>query len=201
MNTGRILILGNMPIARNLSDQIDGFDRVVRFNFCQGLPAHLGQKCTDLWLSSRGKQALKLANQFPNIKVLEQLNVMFTDPKPSPFSQWALRLIRRRSGVDYAQMIAANLPSSANINRICSTQHASFMKHLLTFSEPGGNYYGPSSGTLAIHHFLQHYQNVTIAGFGFEGWKRHPWQQEKNYVLQLISQHRIRLLASDVNSI
>ena len=49
---------------------------------------------------------------------------------------------------------------------------------------------------LAIEHFLKQQAQVHIIGFCFKGWKRHPWDLEKQYVASLIAKQKVQFLKS-----
>lgn len=45
-----------------------------------------------------------------------------------------------------------------------------------------------------MHYFIERFQHVTIIEFGFKGWKRDSWAQEKQYVDKLVKQGKIEFL-------
>ncbi|AOT07619.1 glycosyltransferase family 29 protein [Pseudoalteromonas luteoviolacea] len=191
MQNKNVLIIGNGPVNTDISKQVEEFDRVVRFNFCAGLPAHLGTKCTDLWLSSRGRQAMKIAQQFPRLNLSNLSQVMLTDPKQSIFKQILFKAINRKGKIDFGDKIARHVDDKQIIQRIDQRYRASVLSDLLKLGKPECKPVCPSSGLLAMHYFIERCQHVTITGFGFQGWKRHPWAQEKQYVDKLVKQGKI----------
>lgn len=56
-----------------------------------------------------------------------------------------------------------------------------------------------STGFLAANYFLrnQAYQDydVYLHGFSFEGWDGHNWDKEKEYMNQMIQQHKIHIFS------
>lgn len=196
MTKQTVLIIGNGPVEKDVSKALSSFDRVVRFNMCANMPANLGQKCTDLWLVGRGKQGAMLCAAFPGIDITQLKNVMITDPKPSLFTQPFYKLINRRGCIDHGDEIIRKYSPHANVSRIAQHDKTALLKHLYTFGKPAFRAITPSSGTLAIEYFLKQQAQVHIIGFGFKGWKRHPWDLEKQYVASLIAKQKVQLLKS-----
>lgn len=191
-----VLIIGNGPVEDDISKSINSFDRVVRFNMCANMPEHLGLKCTDLWLVGRGKQGLKFTTAFPAIDIKRLQNVMITDPKPNLFTQTFYKLIQRKGCIDHGNKITLKYSEHANVERIPQHEKNAFLKHLHTFGKPAFKPKAPSSGVLAIEYFLKQQAQVYITGFGFKGWKRHPWNLEKLYVESLIAEQKVQVLKS-----
>lgn len=189
-----VLIIGNGPVEKDFSETLNSFDRVVRFNMCANMPRFLGHKCTDLWLVSKGKQGIKFTAAFPAVDIDRVQNVMITDPQPNRFMQFFYRLIKRKGSIDHGDEITLKYSTYANVERITHKAKEALLKRLYTFGKPVCKAKAPSSGMLAIEYFLQQQAQVYIVGFGFKGWKRHPWNLEKRYVESLIKQHKIQLL-------
>ncbi|RZF84026.1 hypothetical protein EXT46_04395 [Pseudoalteromonas sp. CO325X] len=189
-----VLILGNAPIKDNLAAQVDAFERVVRFNFCAGMPVNLGSKCTDLWLTGRGRQAAKLLQQPIAVDLGRLQNVVITDPPAQPVMQSLFRLIRRQGKYDHGAALLAKFAQSQSGWRVSKETRKQLLKRLHTYGKPQYKPVCPSSGTLAIDHFLQQGHRVTITGFGFQGWKRHPWDLEQRYVAELVDTGKLQWL-------
>ncbi|TQF71281.1 hypothetical protein [Pseudoalteromonas luteoviolacea] len=194
MQNEKVLILGNGLINKDVRHQIDDFDRVVRFNFCAGLPTHLGTKCTDLWLSSRGKQAKKIASDFPSIDTNSLQQVVLTEPAPHRVKQNLFKLIKRKGKIDYSDEIISHIENKNIVTRLEEPYRRAVLADLLQLGRPEYKPVCPSSGMLAIIYFIKKYQKVTIAGFGFQGWKRHPWGLEKKKVNELVRQGKLSWL-------
>ncbi len=189
-----VLIIGNGPIDEKLADQVDKFDRVVRFNNCAGMPSHLGTKCTDLWLTGRGKQAQRLA-ALPAIVAPHHLTkVMISDPKPNRFGQWFYQTIKRKGNIDHGEALLAKYAQAQEQGRVTQRCRMQLLNYLLGLGKPEHTPRWPSSGVLAINHFVSLGYHVYIVGFGFQGWKRHPWSLERRYVEQLSQQGRLSYL-------
>ncbi|MEI8641665.1 hypothetical protein P4S68_13415 [Pseudoalteromonas sp. Hal099] len=137
-----------------------------------------------------------LCAAFPDIDITQLKNVMITDPKPNLFTQPFYKLINRRGCIDHGGEIIRKYSPHANVSRIAQHDKAVLLKHLYTFGKPAFKAKTPSSGMLAIEHFLKQQAQVYIIGFGFKGWKRHPWDLEKQYVASLIAKQKVQLLKS-----
>ncbi|MCF2857136.1 hypothetical protein L1286_06625 [Pseudoalteromonas sp. SMS1] len=197
MKTQSVLVLGNGPINMDISSEVNHFDRVVRFNFCSGFPEHLGEKCTDLWLSSRGKQAKKLAENFPKFNMENLQSVVLTEPAPNPFKQYLFKTIKRKGKIDFSNDIINNIENKHIVSRLDKQYRRDHLIDLLKLGKPDHKPICPSSGLLAIAHFIERGHKVTIAGFGFQGWKRHPWRLEKKKVSQWVERGNVCWLNLD----
>lgn len=190
----QIIILGNGPINTELAEQVDNCPSVVRFNRCAAMPAHLGKRCTDLWLLGRGRQAQSLLEE-PLVMPLEGLSkIMVTDPAPNLFMQQLFKLIRRHGRLDHGDALFKHYGTGLHQERLTQQFRQSLLAYLLTLGPTIHKPYCPSSGTLAITHYLKLFSKVHIAGFGFQGWKRHPWHLEKRYVAELIDENKVVVL-------
>ncbi|WP_105253329.1 hypothetical protein [Pseudoalteromonas sp. T1lg75] len=189
-----ILIIGNAPIGEDIRAEVETYTRVVRFNFCAGMPSHLGRKCTDLWLSSRGRQAHKLAHSPLDIDPRQLQSVVLTDPEPNPVAQRFFRLLGRQGSLDHGEALMAKFAQAHSSTRITSLARQQLLAELLRLGQPQCRPKWPSSGTQAIAHFAASGRPVHIIGFGFQGWKRHPWQLEQRYVAKLQEQGKLSYL-------
>lgn len=186
-----IIILGNGPISADIAKQVDSCERVVRFNFCANMPENLGTKCTDLWLTGRGRQAAKLLTAPINPKLYNIKNLVITDPEPVATKQLFFKLIHRQGKLDHGDLLQKKYSPVGQSFRLSRAYRSELLSRLLLLGEPNCKPRCASSGLLAIEYFLQHYKTVHIAGFGFQGWKRHPWQQEKQYIASLINAGKV----------
>ncbi|WP_405128363.1 hypothetical protein [Pseudoalteromonas sp. PB2-1] len=191
----KIIILGNGPINTDLTEQVNHCPRVVRFNHCAAMPDYLGQRCTDLWLVGRGRQALSLLNT-PQMSLEGLSQVMITDPTPNSVAQFFFKLIQRKGKVDFGEALISAYAQKCQVERLTAQFRQSLLNELLALGSPIHRPRCVSSGTLAIAYFLVRFKYVHIAGFGFQGWKRHPWNLEKQFVEQLVAEKRVILLDS-----
>ncbi|WP_105199947.1 hypothetical protein [Pseudoalteromonas sp. T1lg10] len=193
-NKEPILIIGNAPITADIRAEVDSYTRVVRFNFCAGMPQHLGRKCTDLWLSGRGRQAHKLAHSHLDIDPQQLLSLVITDPPPNPVTQTCFRLLGRQGSLDHGEALMAKFAPAHSKKRITAAVRQQLLAELLRLGQPECKPKWPSSGTQAIAHFVAAGTPVHIIGFGFQGWKRHPWRLERRYVAKLQEQGKLSYL-------
>ncbi|MBS3797149.1 MULTISPECIES: hypothetical protein [unclassified Pseudoalteromonas] len=190
-----ILIIGNAPITEDISAEVETYTRVVRFNFCAGMPTHLGRKCTDLWLSARGRQAHKLAHSQLDIDPRQLHSLVITDPEPNPIAQRFFRLLGRRGNLDHGDALMVKFAGAQTSTRITALARQQLLTELLRLGRPDCTPRWPSSGTQAIAHFAASGRPVHIIGFGFQGWKRHPWPLEQRYVAKLQAEGKLSYLA------
>ncbi len=200
MNTKTLIIVGNGPIECDLSKQIDSADYVVRFNQPQTHNGMSGSKTDQLVFATSSKQAwMSLDDQ----KFLSSKAV--TDAKEIVFAIHPL--------------IIKKYHPQPNILSYCFGKRAdATFKAINTFGECGKttrllppDFYLSAASALGIHdeslkntfpstgflsiwqhlHDDTHDYTIKICGFGWEGWKRHPWAQEKQWVNEQIAAGRI----------
>ncbi|MEM0516357.1 hypothetical protein WCN91_13205 [Pseudoalteromonas sp. YIC-827] len=189
-----ILIIGNAPITEDISAAVETYARVVRFNFCAGMPRHLDRKCTDLWLSGRGRQAHKLVHSHLDIDAQQLQSVVVTDPTPNPLTQRCFCLLGRQGSLDHGEALVTKFAPAHSKTRITALARKQLLTELLSLGQPECKPKWPSSGTQAIAHFVATGAPVHITGFGFQGWKRHPWLLEQRYVAKLQEQGKLSYL-------
>ncbi|AXV63981.1 MULTISPECIES: hypothetical protein [Pseudoalteromonas] len=194
MQQPNIIILGNGPVGAHIAASVNRCPRVVRFNRCADMPAHLGKRCTDLWLVGRGYQAHGLLERPLTIPLEGLSQVMITDPNPHPLLHCFFKLIHRKGKIDYANQLFKMYGLHCKCERLSAQFRQSLLAHLLTLGPVIHRPYCPSSGTLAIAFYLSQFDKIHIAGFAFRGWKRHPWHLEKRYVDGLIAANKVVLL-------
>ena len=125
-------------------------------------------------------------------QLLEQ--VMITDPAGHPLSQWCYRTIRRKGNINHGSALLDKYAGARHLGRLTHQSRQALMTQLSTLGRTRHRAKWPSSGLLAIDHFIRHGYHVHIVGFGFTGWKRHPWELEKRFVEQLSRQGQLSYL-------
>lgn len=194
MNRVKIIIVGNGHLSQTDNADIDSSDIVVRFNLPPKEHLLRNPKTDVLVISNSSKQTKDLITNSDYLKSplfsrAETLIFPYSKevisrymPKPNIISWLAGRRadlsdtcikIARKHNKEYQILTTETyLKACANIG---IKKHQ--MKSLF-----------PSSGIMAIQFMIDkfiHYAPIQLRGFGFDGWKRHHWTGEKNYVKQL----------------
>lgn len=203
MNKKTLIIVGNGPIECDLSKQIDNADYVVRFNQPQLHNGMSGTKTDQIVFATSSKQAWMSLNdqKFLNSKaVTEAQEILFAihpliikkyHPQPNIISY----CFGKRADATYEAINVFGEHGKAV--RILPPEF--YLKAASIVGIQGDSLKNtfPSTGFLSIwqhlHDDLENY-TIKICGFGWKGWKRHPWAQEKQWVSEQIAAGRIEKL-------
>jgi hypothetical protein len=192
MAARRVVVVGNGPLPRDLSAEVDSADEVVRFNEPKAAKGMSGTRCDRLFINNSGKPMQR----------------RIADPAyaASPFVQAAREVIfAYHPKVIRDYLVQPNVLSRLRGRRSDWTRQAIEMlgragKEIRimppAFYEQGCDDLGipadrrrtmfPSTGFLGLRYVVQHYSqpewSIEICGFSHEGWKRHAWQDERGWV-------------------
>ncbi|CZT37418.1 hypothetical protein [Rhizobium sp. 9140] len=172
----RTAIIGNAPEFDGRSLDIDGYDRVVRFNNTAGLGSMSGTKTSELVLVSRGGQPAEwLADpafaQRKAVRDAERVTLVFPPSEKPEDGCHAEGLCVRLDplGKDIGWIDAATE----------SRARAALLAHggLSTSALSSGFLY--SFRTLEAADLAS--SSFDIFGFGFDGWVGHAWSAERSW--------------------
>ncbi|MGU3576183.1 hypothetical protein ACLBWZ_11650 [Brucellaceae bacterium C25G] len=198
-----LVLVGNAPLTADLSDKIDNADYVVRFNDANH-PRQLGGTKTDLLMVAATSKHMQKRLQEPDFielpvfkaaqEIMLPLHPSIIEkyhPKPNILS----RLKGRRA--DWTHQTVDIIGLYKDI-RIMSPQFYMQACAELGIAEKDMKKLFPSTGFLGIWHILQtrnvNEWDVRICGFTWEGWKRHAWDAERQWIEQKINKGRLSFL-------
>ena len=200
---GRVVVVGNGKLPRDLTDEVESADFILRFNEPKGSIGLSGVKTDMLMVSNSGKpmqRRLRDPGYFRSAIVQNAGEIVF------PYHPYAIR----------TYMIRPNWMSSLRgrkadwtIQAVEAFGMAGKQVRIMppSFYEDGCAELGiprermrtvfPSTGYLGLRHVFHHYpeHHVQIRGFSWEGWKRHAWSDERGWVEKKIADGRLTMMA------
>ncbi|WP_244642357.1 hypothetical protein [Phyllobacterium sp. 628] len=194
-------IVGNGPIAADLSAAIDASDFVVRFNEPKCSIGMSGTRTDILFMCNAGKPMQRrlsdpLFLQSPILQAAEQVILAYHPhiiaryfPKPNPLSQ----IKGRRS--DWTMETVKALGAVGKANTILPVQFYLNGCRELGLPEAQMGKVFPSTGYFGIYYVLNHKQfanwDISVCGFSWQGWKRHAWADEQQWVKSKVETGRL----------
>lgn len=191
-----VVLVGNAPLRSDFSQKIDEADYVVRFNEPKQSIGMSGTKTDLLMVATTSKPMQKRLQesefvQSPIFQAAQEIMLPYHPsivekyhPKPNIFS----RLKGRRA--DWTHQTVDVIGLYKNI-RIMSPQFYIQACEDLDIPEQNMKKQFPSTGFLGIWHMLQTHNtdkwNIRICGFTWEGWKRHAWDAERQWIEKKIT--------------
>lgn len=201
--TGRVVVVGNGPLQRDLTDEIESADYVLRFNEPKESIGKSGIKTEMLMVSNSGKpmqRRLRDPGYFRSAIVQAAREIVF------PYHPYAIRTWMHRP----------NLLSRLRGRRADWTLEAVYAMGMAgkevrimppSFYEEGCAELGispdrmhnlfPSTGYLGLRYVFNEFPDhrVEICGFSWEGWKRHAWADERGWVEKKMADGRLTMMA------
>ncbi len=195
--TGRVVVVGNGPLPRDLSDDIDSADFVLRFNEPKASKGMSGVKTDMLMVNNSGKpmqRRLRDPGYFRSAIVQEAREVVFPY-HPFTIRTWMIRpsLLSRLRGrrADWTlQAIEAMGQAGKEIRVMPPAFYEDSCEEL---GVPGSKMHEvfPSTGYLGLRHIFLRFPTpeyrIELCGFSWEGWKRHAWADERSWVEKKIA--------------
>ncbi|NHT77090.1 hypothetical protein G8E10_15340 [Rhizobiaceae bacterium CRRU44] len=172
----RTAIIGNAPEFDGTDLDLDGYDRVVRFNNTAGLGSTSGTKTSELVLVSRGGQPAEwLADpaftQRKAVRDAERVTLVFP-PSEKPEDECHAEGLREHLG-----------PLGKDIGSIDAATESRARASLLAHGALSTS--ALSSGFLYSFRTLEaedsRSSSFDIFGFGFDGWDGHAWSAERSW--------------------
>ncbi|MBC2884444.1 glycosyltransferase family 29 protein [Ochrobactrum sp. CM-21-5] len=199
-----IFIVGNGPLPRDLSKEIDSADFVVRFNEPRNSIGMSGTKTDLLMLATSSKQMQQwLADPaFLRSAIFSNAPAVLFAFHPSIIRRFHPRpnLLSRIKGrrADWTLKAIEVLGMAGKEIRIMPPQLYFDVCEELGIGASDMKKVFPSTGFigiwLALRDFPQTEWNVEICGFSWEGWKRHDWPAEKRWIERKINDGSINAI-------
>lgn len=187
-----VAIVGNGPLAYGLAARIDASDMVIRFNEPAFQPERSGRRTDILFLMNSGKSM--------------QARLSDPDFRRSPFFAGAGRII-----LPYHPSIIAKYHPKPNPLSRLKGRKADWTAETVAMCREAGkevlvlppefyeescadlgiapaerNRVFPSSGFLGIRYALEEFarspEEIALYGFSWQGWKRHAWDKEREWM-------------------
>ncbi|HET7411803.1 MAG TPA: hypothetical protein VFJ18_03995 [Pararhizobium sp.] len=199
----KLFVVGNGPLPENFAATIDAADKVVRFNEAKQPLSASGTKTDLLFLNNTGKPMQRRLNDPGYIvsPIIRSAGTIVFAYHPTTIAQYLIRpnLLSRLKG-RRADWTAAALDMFGGAGKDVLILPP-------TFYEEGCAELGipahamrkvfPSTGYFGIRYVLREFPaqewDIDICGFSWEGWKRHAWGNERQWVETLAEERRVRV--------
>jgi len=199
-----LIIVGNAPLPRDLSAEVDAADFVVRLNEPKQSIGMSGTRTDILMLATSSKPMQRRLRdpgfvQTPTFKAAKEVMLAYHPSiirKYHPRPNFLSRLKGRRG--DWTMQTIEVVGSAGKEIRIMPPQFYLAGCKELGVTEENISKVFPSTGFFGIWYMLekcpQESWDVKICGFTWEGWKRHTWGDERSWVEQKVESGRISLI-------
>ncbi|HHV68104.1 MAG TPA: hypothetical protein GXX48_10745, partial [Ochrobactrum intermedium] len=186
-----LIIVGNAPLPRDLSAEVDAADFVVRFNEPKQSIGMSGTRTDLLMLATSSKPMQRRLRdpgfvQTPTFKAAKEVMLAYHPSiirKYHPRPNFLSRLKGRRG--DWTMQTIEVVGSAGKEIRIMPPQFYLAGCKELGVTEENISKVFPSTGFFGIWYMLekcpQESWDVKICGFTWEGWKRHTWGDERSW--------------------
>ncbi len=197
----KIMIVGNGEVLPGAAGLIDSSDLVIRFNDCRTY-GEAGEKTDVVAICNTGRpgKARLASADWASHPAVQQAGAIWSVRDPAKFT--ALRGVLAVSHpelddfcddytADFARLCVCLGKKHSVISRAV---HEAVDTQLQAFApEP---YVVPSSGLIVIAFVLESFRDaeISIAGFGHEGWEGHPFAAERKLVERLIGEGHLSRL-------
>lgn len=187
----RMIILGNAPLRKNLSDYIDSSALVVRFNECKNLGRRVGTKTDYLCINNLGPPANRYVKKrlIEKLPFLDEIQEIWIPRSSSVMLAHSLKVEPLLSEFELRDrtedIVSSNSLWSKKIVRFSEELNLRVIKNISRYSQT--DFMEPSTGILAIEYVLSEARfrkfHKILLGFNFKGWFGHPWDAEEALLL------------------
>jgi hypothetical protein len=201
----KLFIVGNGPLLSDMSEQVDGSDHVIRFNEPKASIGMSGTKTNWLFVCNTGKpmeRRLKDPN-YPTSPIVQAAEFVILVSHPTAVQKYALkpslwaRIKGRRAEWTWASMTMFGNAGKTVAILPPTYYEAGCIELGLDLSQLLDDRTFPTTGYFGIRYALEHLPaekwDVEIAGFSWQGWKNHTWNQEKEWILRKAEERNIRI--------
>ncbi|MBV2142447.1 glycosyltransferase family 29 protein [Falsochrobactrum sp. TDYN1] len=199
-----LVIVGNGPLNRDLSAQVDGADLVLRFNEPRVSIGMSGSKTDMLMLATSSKQMQQWISDpaFVNSEIVRNTPEILFAFHPSIIKRFhhhpnfLSRLKGRRA--DWTVQAIDYFGQAGKKIRIMPAQFYFDVCEELGIGSERMKEMFPSTGFFGIWLVLRKYSqphwDIKICGFSWEGWKRHDWAAERQWIEARIKEGKLQIL-------
>ncbi len=203
-NRKRLVIVGNGPLPRDLSAEVDRADHVIRFNDPKEGVGLSGSRTDQLFMVNSGKAMQRLLDdpafvQTPLFRAAHEIVLVY---HPSIIARYlpGPNLLARLGGRrgDWTARAVAMFGKAGKEIRIMPPQFYRDACQALGVSGEGRNNAVPSTGYLGMWYALKRFPaerwRIEICGFTWAGWKRHAWGDERSWVEAQVEAGRLTMM-------
>lgn len=199
----RIAIVGNGDIPEGMAGAIDSADIVIRFNLCRSV-GNGGSRTDIIAVCNTGRPALEMlaGGRWKASECVRQAREIWCVRTSKMFAAMREPLSRSHPDLDdfcddYTAGFEAFAQATGRRLRVIPAAVHHALDASLARLDPSP-YVVPSSGLIVIAHVLDNIagaaDEISIAGFGHQGWQWHPFAAERRWVEDRIAAGRLRRL-------
>jgi len=199
------IIIGNAKLERDLSAVVDDSQFVMRFNE-PNLDGDMSGSRTDMLMlaaSSKGLHRRMADPAFLENAALKSAKVLMLAYHPEVIRQYHPRpnIFQRLGGrrADWTMQTIELMGHAGKEIRIMPPQFYADGCSKLGIAGPRMHKVFPSTGFLGICYVLANFSasdwDIKLCCFGWQGWKRHDWQNERAWVESKIAGGHIDMMA------
>lgn len=177
---GNVFLVGNGPVRRDWSRDVDRADTVFRFNFCNFYGINNGSKTDVLIVNNVGQPAMSmLANGLPECGSPAKICFGRNTEVHRNYRDRCLvgNFPKALISVEEEMIEKFNIEDHESI----SYERYSTLFDQLIEMDGRGDFAMPSLGFVVLRNImtLEKVDKVRLIGFSFEGWPFHPWSKEQ----------------------
>jgi len=203
MANKRLFIVGNGPLPRDLSERVNSSEHVVRFNEPKESIGMSGTKTTWLFVANSGKPMQRRLEdpQYPTSPIVQAADLVFLAYHPKIVRKYfkkpnVLSWLRGRRADWTKATIAMFSEAGKTVALLPPSYYEAGCAELgLTRNKMTSVF--PSTGYFGIRYALERLTadewDVEIAGFSWDGWRRHTWGDERAWVMRKVEERKIHL--------
>jgi hypothetical protein len=199
----RLFIVGNGPLPRDMSAEIDSADFVVRFNEPKASIGMSGTKTDWLFLNNCGKPMQRRVENpaYVESPIVKAARWVFFAYHPIVAKRYQVKpnILSRLKG-RRADWTGAALDMFGRAGKEVVILPSTFYEEgcaELGIPKSQMTKVFPSTGYFGIRYVLREFPSdiweIHLCGFTWEGWKRHAWGDERRWVQTMVKERAITI--------
>ncbi|WP_245429594.1 glycosyltransferase family 29 protein [Mesorhizobium sp. DCY119] len=201
----KLFIVGNGPLLSDMSEQVDAADHVIRFNEPKASIGMSGTKTNWLFVCNTGKPMERRLKdpKYPTSPIVQAAEFVFLVSHPTAVQKYSLkpslwaRIKGRRAEWTWASLTMYGDAGKTVAILPPDNYEAGCLELGLDLSVLLDDRTFPTTGYFGIRYALERMPaetwDVEIAGFGWQGWKNHTWDQEREWVQRKAKERNIKI--------
>jgi hypothetical protein len=207
----RLMVVGNGPLSRDFSAEVESADFVIRFNEPKQGKGLSGTRTDRLYMANSGKPMQRRLND-PDL-IRSPIFLSAREIVLAYHPQIIARYFRKPNVLawlggrraDWTAASIAKFGGAGKEIRIMPPQFYLAGCRELSIPEERMNEVFPSTGFFGIWHELRTRPAeewvVELCGFTWAGWRRHTWGDERKWISDRVAEGRIVLIDPDVEKV
>jgi len=196
-----VFIIGNGPLPHDLSGRVDGAAHVVRFNEPKASIDWSGTRTDWLFVNNSGKpmQRRILSREYAHLPTVQAADFIFFAYHPITIRNYLIKpnFLSRLKG-RRADWTLDALEMFGRVNKKVAILPPSYYEEgcdMLGIPERDRRTVFPTTGFFGIRYTLERFAgaewDIHICGFSWEGWKRHAWNAEREWMLRQVEERNL----------